>query len=177
MKTLTCPIPTNINPLQNNGFMFNILKYPEIQFFCQEVNLPEISLPPAIFQNPFVKIPVPGDKIDFGDLQITFMINENMDNYKAIYDWLVGLGFPESNDQYKNFIQSKTNALAPNDSTASSSDAILQILGSNNTPVKTIQFVDVIPTALSSLQLQTVTQDTTYIMGQATFAYTSFKLI
>lgn len=176
MKTLTCPIPTNINPLQNNGFLFNIIKLPEIQFFCQEVNLPDVTLPPAIFNNPFVKVPVPGDKIEFGDLQVTFMINENMDNYVAIYNWIIGLGFPESNDQYKNFINDRTDFLSSNESNAASSDAILQILGSNNQPVKTVQFIDVIPVSLISLQLQTITQDTTYLAGQATFNYTSFKI-
>jgi len=41
---LSCPIPSNINPLSPNGFLFNILKLPNLSFFCQSVNLPGITL-------------------------------------------------------------------------------------------------------------------------------------
>ena len=36
IRTLTCPIPATINPLQNNGFLFSIEKLPDMQYFCQE---------------------------------------------------------------------------------------------------------------------------------------------
>jgi hypothetical protein len=177
MQTLTCPIPNNINPLQSNGFMFTILKLPEIQFFCQEANLPGLDLPPATQYTSIVDGPHPGDKLLFGDLNITFLIDENMTNWKALYDWMVGLGFPESHEQFSKFITSRTNPVNPNVSIASVSDAVLQILNSANKPVSTIQFRDLFPTALSSIQMQSTTQDTMYLAGQATFKYTLYQFV
>ena len=101
---LSCPVPTNINPLSPNGFMFTIAKLPELSFFCQEINLPGITLgEPAMF-NPFAQVPIPGETLTYDSLNVKFLVDENMDNYVAIYNWIVALGFPTSYDQYVNFV-------------------------------------------------------------------------
>ena len=41
----TCTLPENIIPLSPNGFMFSILKLPELSYFSQEVSVPSLSLP------------------------------------------------------------------------------------------------------------------------------------
>lgn len=176
MQRLTCPVPGNINPLQSNGFMFSITKYPEIQFFCQEANLPSLDLPPAEQVTPLVDSPHPGDKMSFGDLSITFLIDEDMANYKVLYDWIVGLGFPESRQQFDEFVRRNPGSLNPNNSTSAVSDGVLQILGSSNTPVRTVMFKDLFPVAVAGLQMQSTTNDTTYLAAQATFKYTLFEL-
>lgn len=175
MQTLTCPVPNNINPLQTNGFMFGIQKLPEISYFCQEVTLPELQAPPAEMDTPLTVIPVPGEKLTFGDLSITFLVSEDMSNYIAVHNWMVGLGFPETHDQYKNFITTRTDALNKNELIAGYSDGTLQILSASNNVAKTIRFVDLFPTSLSSLQMQTTTQETTYFAATATFRYTTYK--
>ena len=174
MQTLTCPIPSNINPLQSNGFMFGIHKLPEINYFCQEVTLPSLDLPTAIIDTPLSRIPHPGDKLDFGALSLTFLLDEDMINYVALHNWLIGLGFPESHAQFAQFINDKAPALASS-SEASSSDAVLQILNSSNNVSRTIHFIDVIPTSLSQITLQSTTTDTTYIAASATFQYSYYK--
>lgn len=175
MQPLTCPIPANINPLQSNGFLFGIQKLPEISFFCQEANLPELTLPTADMASPLVDMPLPGDKPNFGELSITFLIDEEMINYVAIHNWLIGLGFPESHEQYANFISARTDQLNQNPLVAGYSDGTLQILGASNKAVRTIRFVDLVPTSLNSLQLQSTTSETTYLAGNATFRYTLYK--
>lgn len=177
MQTLTCSVPQNINPLQTNGFLFNINKYPDIKYFCTEANIPSIDLPAAINTTRFIDIPNPGDKLEFGDLQLTFLIDEDMRNYKAIYTWLVGLGFPKNNEQFADFIKRQTDGLNTSIATASASDAILQVLNSANNPVATIQYYDIIPISLSSLQFTSTTDSTTYFAGQALFKYTLFEFI
>jgi len=155
--------------------MFGIQKLPEISFFCQEVNIPDFGLPSAETSTPLVNIRFPGDKPVYGDLQLQFLVDENMDNYIAVHDWIVGMGFPESWDQYAKFVSTRTDALNNNNAAAAVSDGILQILGSSNTPVRTIRFVDMFPVSLGSVQLQSTSQDTTYIAGQVTFAYSYYK--
>jgi len=177
MQPLTCPIPSNINPLQSNGFLFGVNKLPEISFFCQEATLPELTLPSADMESPLTMMSLAGDKLTFGELSVTFLIDEEMINYVAIHNWLVGLGFPESHEQYQNFISNRTDQLNISPLVSGYSDGTLQILGSSNKAVRTIQFVDLVPTSLSSIQLQSTTSETTYLAGSASFRYTLYKFI
>ena len=85
-RTLSCPLPENINPLSPNGYMFSIEKLPSLSYFCQEVNLPSLNLPEATQLNPFTKIPIAGDQLEFGQLTIQFLVDDVMGNYKAIHD-------------------------------------------------------------------------------------------
>jgi hypothetical protein len=142
-STITCPVPTNINPLSPNGFLFNIQKLPKISFFCQSVNLPGITLGAPEFGNPFNIAPIPGETLTYDQLTVQFLVDENMENYQSIYNWIVALGFPESYDQYITFTGNDTanySELAKN-----YSDATLQILTANNATAKTVQFIDLFP--------------------------------
>lgn len=177
MQTLTCSVPNNINPLQTNGFLFTITKYPGLQYFCQELTLPGLELPAAIQVSPLVDIPHPGDKLTFNPLEVNFLIDETMSNWKAIHNWMVGLGFPRNHDQFKSYIETHTDALNRTVTNASVSEATLSILNSSNNSAAVIQFYDLFPISLSSLQFQTTTSDTQYFTGQATFGYTLYEFV
>lgn len=177
MQPLTCPIPNNINPLQSNGFLFTVTKLPEISFFCQEANIPSIDLPPAEQYSPLVDAPQPGDKLQFGDLSLTFLIDENMVNYSALYDWIVGLGFPKNNQQFTDWVKTHKSFPKDADGPATVSDGVLQVLNSSNNVAKTILFRDMFPTSISSLQLQSTTSDTSYLAGSVTFRYTLYEIV
>lgn len=177
MQSLTCPVPSDISPLQNNGFRFGIQKLPEVTFFCQEVTLPGLDLPAAEFSNPLVTTPIPGEKLSFGDLSIVFLIDSQMTNYVAVHNWLVGLGFPQSHDQYKNFISSRTDDLNRNELLAGYSDGTLSILNAYSKPIKSIEFVNLFPVSLSSIQLQSTVTDTVYLAGNANFRYTYYRFV
>ena len=172
--TTSCPLPSNINPLSSNGFNFSITKLPSVSFFCQEVNLPGMTLPTIDINTPLSLIPYAGDIITFEDLVVEFLIDEDMKNYTSIYNWMVGLGFPRQNEQYANFIDQQTVGFSR--STKESSDAVLQILGSNLNPVKVIRFFDIIPVSLSSLNFQSTTTDVNYLTGSATFRINRYEL-
>ncbi len=175
-NTISCPIPENISPLSPNGFMFSVKKLPQINFFCQQVNLPGITLGAPEFGNPFNVAPIPGETLTYDSLDVQFLVDENMQNYRAIYNWVVALGFPETYTQYLNFVNSnelnQTSELAKN-----YSDATLTILGSNNKPVQNIQFHDTFPVSISSLTFQSTNQDVQYLVGTATFRYGYYKFV
>lgn len=173
MQPLTCPIPSNINPLQSSGFMFAVNKLPEVTYFCQSITLPELSLPTASVSSPFVNYPVPGEKLLFGELSITFLVDEEMVNYKAVHDWMIGLGFPRQREQYRSFVNK--DALAISELYKGYSDATLQVLSSSNNPIRTIFFRDLFPTNLASLQLESTADSTIYLAGTATFMYTVYE--
>lgn len=180
MANLTCPNPTNINPLSPTGFMLSIQKLPNIAFFAQEVTLPSVDLPPIDVNTPLSRISVTGETLTYGEFTINFMIDEDMQNYSSVYNWLKGLGFPQDHQQYTDFIEesrAQNSIYAKSENLSSYSDATLSILGSNNTPIRNITFVDMHPVSLSSLQFTANASDVNYLIGSATFRYTYFDIV
>lgn len=175
-RTLTCPLPANLNPLSPNGYMFTLARLPELSYFCQEVSLPAITLPEATQLNPFSKIPLSGDQIEFDTLRVQFLIDEKMENYKAIHNWLIGLGFPENNSQYTQYIEN-TPIPGVSEVAKSSSDATLVILGNTNLPIQVIQFADCVPESLESITFTSTNQDVQYLIGSASFRYSYYKFV
>ena len=58
----------NRNFLAPVGFKFNLQRSPGVAYFCNQANIPDLSLGVANQPNYLRDIPTPGDKIDFGDL-------------------------------------------------------------------------------------------------------------
>lgn len=174
-RILSCPVPDNINPLSPNGFMFSIEKLPQLTYFAQQVSLPMVTLSGAEMATPFVKIPIAGDVPDFTSLGVQFLIDERMENYVAIHNWITGLGFPESNTQYSDFINSST--IPGSELKRSYSDGTLTILGNSNNPIQTIQFFDLYPESLGTITFLSTSQDVQYLVGDVTFRYSYYKFI
>jgi hypothetical protein len=84
--------PTNLNYLSQLGFRFSIKKLPNVNYFCQKVSLPSISIQSLDFQTPFGVIPRAGDKISYSSIPISFRVDEDFKNYIEIHDWMIGLG-------------------------------------------------------------------------------------
>ena len=173
---MTIQIPENINPLSPNGFLFTLQRLSKLSYFCQEVSLPAITLPEATQLTPFSKVPLSGDQIDFGPLTIQFMIDAKMENYKAIHNWIIGLGFPEDYSQYTTVVGSAIPA-SLSEVAQSSSDATLIILGNDNNPIQTIQFADCVPQSLESITFTSTSQDVTYLIGSVQFMYSYYRFV
>ena len=173
--TITCPIPSNIVPLSPNGFMFNITKLPSLSFFCQQVNIPGITLGAPEFGNPFNVQPIPGETLTYDQLTVQFLVDSRMENYKSIYNWIIALGFPQSYEQYITFTEADT--LNYSELATNYSDATLTILNGNNTTSQVIQFYDMFPTTIDSLMFAATNSDVQYLVGNATFRYGYYKFL
>ena len=161
------------------GFKFALERCPKVDFYCNAANLPSITLGVAEQPSYLRNIPVPGDKIQFEDLQISFIVDEHMENYLEIYDWITGLGFPESIDQYIQLGDDKKLAPEndPNDNFNERSDATLMILNSDyNTSVK-VKFRDLFPIELSGIPFDAKAEQQEYYTATARFKYTMFDVI
>jgi hypothetical protein len=171
--------PNELDYLRPNAFKFQVHNIPNVSYFCQAANIPEMNLPPAVQTTPFVDIPHPGDKLDFGVLMIRFLIQEDMKNYKELYDWMVGLGFPESRDQYVKFGKTQEYRfpdISPSqrEGLAAGSDASLFLLDSNNNPITEIVFRDAFPVSLQGLDFEISSGQTDYMVGVAMFRYKDY---
>jgi hypothetical protein len=94
-------------------------------------------------------------------------------NYNIIYNWIISLGFPESYQQYTTLLAGDTvqyDELAKN-----YSDGVLQILDSNNNPVRSVTFYDCFPTTLETLTFASTNVDVSYLIGSATFKFGHYK--
>ena len=87
-------LPDNYNLLSPVGFRFQIKKLPTVTYFCQSVNIPGISLGEALRATPFVDFSVPGDKVSYDDLSISFLIDEDLSNFLEVFGWMKKLGSP-----------------------------------------------------------------------------------
>ena len=168
----TCTLPENIIPLSPNGFMFSILKLPELSYFSQEVSVPSLSLPIVEVATPFSFMETAGNILNYSPLTVTFVVDEDMANYLAISNWMIALGFPENYEQYISLLGVDTVSL--DDLAKHSSDGTLQILSSNNIPVQTVTFVDLVPTDLGELTFSSTNDDVNYITCSATFQYSYY---
>ena len=161
----------NRNFLSPVGFKFNLSKTPKVDFFSQSVSLPNINLGVSIQTTYLKDIPVPGDKMDYGDLDIEFFIDENLENYLQIEKWMRSLGFPESIGE--------SIPLDPNEEDllmGARSDGSLLIYNSNFQPIAKINFKDLFPIALTPVPFSADATDINYIMATVTFKYTIFNV-
>ena len=167
-------IPENINPLSSIGFQLTIEKLPELTFFAQEVNLPGITLGEPEFGTPFARVPVPGETLTYEQFSISFLIDEDMKNYKSIYNWIVALGFPEGYNQYLE-LKAGDNAELYSELATNYSDATLLILNNNNNLSNQVNLRDIFPTALDSLTFQSTNNETQYLVGRASFKFSYYN--
>ena len=180
--------PTKLDYADPTKFKFNIIKLPKVEYFCTAVNLTGVSLADNYTQpTPFRDIPLPGEKLSYENLVMTFLVDENLENYQEIHGWLRGLGFPGGYAEFKTLLDagvdrfptSKNSVLgdagrskfaAPNQG-GLFSDATLTILTSKNNAVVEVRFSDVFPISLSGLQYTQQANDTDYLTATVTFNY------
>ena len=167
--------PKDVNFLSGIKFKFQIRKLPNVVYFCQEANIPSVTL--AISQTPTpmgINLKHGGNKLTYGDLNLTFMIDEDMQNYIELYNWIKGLGHPRSLDEYA--------AMKSGDPTAITqfgglfSDAVLTVLDSDSNANLNIFYVNVFPFALQEVSLRSTSDDTDYKTCTASFVYEDFSI-
>ena len=163
--------PQNINFLSPLGFRFVLSRAPNLNFFCTDVNIPSITLGFIELPTPFKIIEVPGDKLDFGDLNITFKVDENMANYFEIYNWLIALGFPDEFGQYKRLADKSRG-----DKEGIYSDGTLYVLNSAMVPTLEVTFQDLFPVAICDINFTTTDTDVNYVTNTATLKFKKFTV-
>ena len=174
--------PDNANFLSPLGFRFIVDKLPNVNYFCQSAGLPAVALQELTLPNPLLNLPFAGTKLEYSPLDIRFRVDEDMKNYLEIYNWLTGLGTPESTDQYKDL---QATANRPTSAVSKIgpglagvySDAALVIMTSSQNPNKRISFADIYPTNLSPLQFDVTGSDVAYLEADVTFRYRSFTVV
>ena len=163
----------NRNFLSGVGFKFNLTKFPKVDFFSNSARIPELSLELARQSSYLKNIDVPGERLTFGDFTLRFLVDENMENYLSVYNWLKGLGFPESGKQFKDITTDSDGVRDPKEAFC---DGTLSILNSNYREVAKVKFNDLFPVSITSLDFDATNTDVQYFTAEATFKYTIYDL-
>ena len=163
----------NRNFLSGVAFKFNLTKFPKVDFFSNSARIPEISLELTQQASYLKTIDVPGERLTFGDFTLRFLVDENMENYISVYNWLTGLGFPETTKEFADLIKDKDGQRDPKEAFC---DGTLRILNSNYREVGKVKFNDLFPISLTSLDFDATNTDVQFFTAEATFKYTIYDL-
>jgi len=173
-------------------FRFKCSKLPTVEFFCQTANIPGISIGSASMPTGLKDIPIPGEKVSYQDLAISFLVDENLNNYKEIHDWIIALGFPQNHTQFADLqaagadrypgstsgaIVPETNIAVPLSEGGTYSDATLTVLNSKNIAVTEIRFDNIFPTSLGALSYDVQASDVNYLQASVDFSYMYYDIV
>ena len=183
MATRNSPKPRPGTPIENRnflspvGFKFALKRSPKAAFFCNQANIPDLTLGIAEQPTYLKNIPTPGDKIQFGDLSLRFLVDEDLVNYMELQRWIRGLGYPENMDEFRKL---EGEAVLPNNFGQGGdniySDGTLQILSSNLVPQFQVVFTDLFPYTLSTVTFDATDTDIEYFTADVSFKYTIYNL-
>ena len=168
--------PKNKNFLSPVGFKFVMSRTPNVDYFCQSASIPEVSIGVREIPTPVKDYSVPGDKMTFGDLNLRFLVNEDMDNYFEIYKWLKGLTNPKVQSDFQKYISTVDEKGRSSQFMKTMSDARLLVLNSNYNSIATINFYNIFPTSLTTLEFDASATDINYFTAEVNFRYTIYEI-
>ena len=167
----------NRNFLSPVGFKFILNRAPKTAFFSNSANIPGLTLGIANQPTYLRDIPQPGEKIDFEDFTLRFLVDEDLENYNEISNWIRGLGFPESLEEIYNLQASNPNLDQPTKGQLNLySDGTLNVLTSSQNTNFKIKFKDLFPYNLTTLQFDATDTDIQYFTAEVSFKYTIYDI-
>ena len=182
--------PDKLDYASPTQFKFSINQLPKVEFFTTAANIPDISLSDVVIPTPFKPIPVLGQNLTYSNLSVTFIVDEFLENYRELHEWLTGIGFPKDRKQFKDFRSNTANrgtasktpvadvgavGKSVSDS-AMFSDATLTVLSNKNNPIVEVRFSNLYPVSLGALEFNQGATDVEYLTVSADFTYQIYEI-
>jgi len=168
--------PQNQNFLSPIGFKFIIGRTPNVDYFTQSASIPQVEIGVREITTPVKEYSLPGDKMTFGDLNLRFLVNEDLDNYYEIFKWLKGLTNPKHQKNFQRYLASVDERGRVTEFDKMMSDARLLILNSNYNTISIINFFNIFPTSLTTLEFDASATDVNYLTADVNFKYTMYEI-
>ena len=168
--------PQNTNLLQPTKFLLTFDRMPTVQFFCQAVNIPGVSIGQAPLTFPSVMAYTPGNQLAYNNFNIDFLVDETMTSWQEIYNWFRSFASPDGTNE-----RNSLSNLASQKKFATKkpflSDATLTIMSALNNPLVRVQFTNMFPVSIADLQFDTKSSADDIMVGNANFVYEQFKFL
>lgn len=158
------------NQLEAKSIQLVIDRIPNVNFFCTSASVPGIASTAVRQPSPFADVKVTGDKIMFQPLIVNFIVDENMANWKEIFDWMVSYAHPTEFDEYADATIPQNRLYA-----SKKSDATLIVPNNKYNATHEFSYVDIFPVDMTDIIFDTQIDDVPNIICTVTFEYTSYK--
>ena len=104
------------------------------------------------------------------------MIDEDMENYLIIHNWLRGFGYPESPEEYQKLLDNDSYSPGRQTAISGQSEGTLLIYNSNYQPTASVTFQGMFPTSLTSVEFNAKETQINYIEAEVVFKYTIYNI-
>lgn len=160
----------NLNLLNPLGFEFVLARSPNLVWFIQGVNVPGVSLGDSSQSYSTGKASIPGDDLEYNELSLTFLVDESLNSWREMYNWMRGIAPTQIGDdnQYETLKKSDFGVV---------SDATLIIHTNSSNPNIKFEFKDVYPLSLSDIDLSVVGSEVEPIQSTISFRYTRYDIL
>lgn len=133
----------NVNLLYNPNFKFMTKKIPGVEYFCASVNFPSISIGEISIPTPTgINHNTPANGIQYTELSADFLVDEDLNNYFELYNWMIDCAIPGTKNNPKPY---------PGGVFKPQEDLVLMILDNNLNAKYSITFVNAFPTVLGQI--------------------------
>lgn len=184
--------PTKLDYASPTQFRFVINQLPKVEFNTISANIPGINLGEAMFPTPYKEIPLMGDTLTYDNLELNFIVDEYLENWMSVHDWLTAIGFPKDREQFSQFRgqdsatpiptagNTKTDIGTTTAATAARSmfsDMTLSVLSNKNNAILECRFYDAFPVSLSGINYTQIATDIENIVATVNFRYKLYEMV
>lgn len=148
-------------------FKILIKRLPNVTFFTQRTMIPSISTTAIQQPTPFNPLYRTPDQVNYSALDLTFIVDEAMNNYTEIFDWMISSTVATGHDAFRQ--------LKASDEGLFSDISVIALNSKKNASIE-VNYINCFPTSLSEIQLNTTETDVTYPEATATFQYDRFTI-
>lgn len=167
--------PENTGFLQPTKFLLSFDRVPNVTYFCQEANIPGLSLPGITVPSPALDYHVAGNKLTYEMFNVKFMIDAKAESWKNIHEWLMSIASPHGTEE-RNYLTRLQNQFKQT-SFPQYSDATLTVLSNLNNPILRVQLIGLFPLSLSGIQFDTTLSSEHIMTADATFSVKYFDFL
>jgi hypothetical protein len=128
------------------------------------VNLNAAEVPFSRIQS----LPYPGDSLTFGELNATILLDEDLNAYQEMYNWMVRL---VNENHVSAYGASQAEGIEP-----TFQDITVVALTSHNNINKKIRYVDAIPSSIGDIQFEATNAGVEYTSFPISFRFSYFLI-
>lgn len=162
---------TSGNYLSPIGFVLILEKAKKASYLCQKASIPTFTVGSAdVNYRGFVPLPVVGNAV-FEELTIEFIVDENLENYMEIHNWMRSISAAITSDDAYQWKKNYKEESRPDVSAAT-----LQVLNNNNNNNFDVRFFDMFPISLSAVPFDVTGIDNEFFTASATFKYSYYEI-
>lgn len=141
----------------NSQYQATLVKFPDLKYMGQEINLPSINMPPLETFPHSVDYTIHADRLLYAPISFSFIVDDNFNNYTNLFEWM------------------KIITQTDNAHLTEFTQMIIILYNRQYNAIKRVTFENCFCTGLSGLQLSSV-EDDSMLVCTATFDYSEFKI-